>query len=742
VHRFITVTGIQTLAISTCLSLWAPHVAAQRTVQRAAKNLDLPLHWVANRGQWPDHIACRTLGGSRTAELWRNRLRVRVGKSGSADDWLDVMFPSQFAALSGEGTGPMVSFFMGSDRKRWRSGVPTWSVARAADVLPGIDIVLRRGDGGIRYDVEFEPHADLEAMTFQVRAADSLTTDAEGQLVMSGVFGRVVQSKPVAWQLLPDGARESVACGFEIVGDQSYRFRVDGWCKNLPLVIDPTIAVGPDYATWFPSTRDLEVSSTGDMYLCGSVYEPPFPGGLAFKNLGNDLSDGALFVARISPSNSTPVGLALFGGNGGDNTFSIDLDQDEQELLVAISTNSTNFPVTNGATWLDGNQHAGLMAIDAASLTKLRFSTIFPDGRGVATVRTVSATAAVVMTDDDGVADYPGLSQWGQGGGSSDVVVWWVDLTPGVPTTGLPLRGWRIGGSDGDSASKVTVGADGSIYTLLMTGASSNTPAAGLLWTTTGAFRTAPTFASSGGRGKKKTQSTHDWDGFLMRFDKDMKTVEYATRIGGTGFDGGSGIDLEGCAVRGNRVALYGRTESSDFVPTLGGALSGARDGFVLQLDFTGFVPVTGWPTLHGGAYFGGSGEDDVNRAEFDADGRIHLAGRTRGNTGGSGKGRKKDPPNPFPVRDNGTGLFKDTPAAADGFYAVFNTSGALLYSSPIGTDGGNQSVRDFVIGPNGGLHFLVYTTDSSTALPTTSTAVFPTPPAYADWIAVFPPRM
>ena len=81
-HRSITVTGIQCLAISTCLSL-APYAEAQGSVEQTAHRLDLPLDWVANHGQWPAHVACRTMGGSHTAELWRDRLRVRVGNSGS-----------------------------------------------------------------------------------------------------------------------------------------------------------------------------------------------------------------------------------------------------------------------------------------------------------------------------------------------------------------------------------------------------------------------------------------------------------------------------------------------------------------------------------------------------------------------------------------------------------------------------------------------------------------------------------
>lgn len=697
----------------------------------APQNPQLPLRWAENQGQWPTEIVCATVGGGHGAALMRHHLVIPVGQN--AEQFVDVGLPAPVRGLVGQGPATPVSFFASADRDRWCSAVPAWA-AIEADLLPGIRIAIREGDRGVRYDLHIEPGADLEAAVFEVRNAEGLSLDPDGRLVMVGAFGEVAQTAPVAWQESTRGRRTPICCSFEILGDKSYRFSADDWDGASTLVIDPTV-VAPDYATWAPEVYDLEVAGNGDL-LASGVVRSPFPAAWPTHDLGTAASQITQFVTRFDRSSNVPVGIALFGGSGYDYAFSIDLDAGEQHVLVGFTTDSVDFPVTDATiALLDGTQRVGILSIDAAALATLEFSTVLPDGDGPAMVRATSPGIAVIAANA-GVPPRFGLPQWGPGGGR-DAVFWRFDLQ-----ARMPLGGIRVGGTSDDNTSRVDVGADGSIYALTSTRSWASDPPSAWLPTTPGAFRAAPTFAS-GGRGKKGSTSDSDIDAVLFRFDAALTTVEYATRLGGTGIDVGSGYDGQGCRVEGHRVAVFGNTASRDFEPALAGSLHGNRDGWVAELDFAGFAP-GGAPAFVHGRYLGGDGDlDSIDRVHFDGLGRLHLAGRATSGAGGggNGNGRNKTPTVPFPILDNGTGLFATHATLDDGFYAVIDPVGSLLYSSPIG-NGSGQRVWDFHFGPAGELCFLVYDGGAAT-LPTTTSAPYPTPPiARSLWIAVYPARL
>ncbi|MDX1393725.1 MAG: hypothetical protein R3195_05020 [Gemmatimonadota bacterium] len=80
-------------------------------------------------------------------------------------------------------------------------------------------------------------------------------------------------------------------------------------------------------------------------------------------------------------------------------------------------------------------------------------------------------------------------------------------------------------------------------------------------------------------------QSTYagDGDGFLMVLAPDFRTIEYATYLGGSGFEliRGAALTSDG------RIFLVGRTASDDFpvVSALQPRRGGSDDGFVIRLD-------------------------------------------------------------------------------------------------------------------------------------------------------------
>ena len=108
-------------------------------------------------------------------------------------------------------------------------------------------------------------------------------------------------------------------------------------------------------------------------------------------------------------------------------------------------------------------------------------------------------------------------------------------------------------------------------------------------------------------------------DAFVTKLDASGAALGYSTYLGGSGFDGGHGIALDGAG----SAYLTGGTASADF-PTTPGAFdttyNGGGDAFVTKLDASGAA--LGYST-----YLGGSGFDSGNGIALDGAGSAYLTG-------------------------------------------------------------------------------------------------------------------
>jgi len=171
-------------------------------------------------------------------------------------------------------------------------------------------------------------------------------------------------------------------------------------------------------------------------------------------------------------------------------------------------------------------------------------------------------------------------------------------LTPNPQSSAL-LYGTFLGGSHNDWGSGIAVGPDGAIY---VTGGTrfSDFP------TVLGSFDT--TFNGFG-------------DAFVVKLDPSGRELIYATFLGGTGADWGTGIAVD----ESGAVYVTGGTDSSDF-PTTPGAFdttfNGSSDAFVVKLDPSGRA-------LLYATYLGGSGTDGGSEIVVDGSGAAYVTGVT-----------------------------------------------------------------------------------------------------------------
>src|SRR3954454_920634 len=132
----------------------------------------------------------------------------------------------------------VVNSYVGNDRRRWRTGLPTYGAVRYAGVYPGVDLRYHGAQGQLEYDFLVRPGTDPGRIGMSLSGGTPRLT-GEGDLVIPTKSGRLHQRRPVAYQLIGD-RRVPVDAAFELRG-RHVGFRLGGYDKRNPLVIDPQL---------------------------------------------------------------------------------------------------------------------------------------------------------------------------------------------------------------------------------------------------------------------------------------------------------------------------------------------------------------------------------------------------------------------------------------------------------------------------------------------------------------------
>jgi len=495
----------------------------------------------------------------------------------------------------------------------------------------------------------------------------------------------VRQEIPSGYVLLPFPEGASKGEGLRQVG-----FQVGAYDVAKALVIDPVLS----YSTYLGGSsldmgRDIAVDAVGNAYVVGSTGSPDFPTvnpvQPAFRGPteSSDVSGPPfdIFVAKINATGTALVYATYLGGSQGEEGSGIAVDA-EGNAYVTGGTFSPDFPTANPlqrtqggssrnfggdafvvklnatgtalvyATFLGGNAgenpggYGGGIAVDATGnayvtgwTTSTNFPTVNPLQRacgdesqlGDAFVAKVDPTGSALVyatclggsssesgrdiaVDGDGNAyvmgetgspDFPTVKPLQpKHGGNSDIFV--TKLNPAG--SALVYATYLGGGSDDYATGGIAVDAEGNAY---VTGE-----------TTSWDFPAVnPVQLEYGGGGV---------DVFVAKVNPTGSALVYATYLGGSGGDGGSGIavDADGSAY------VTGSTDSPDFPtanpiqPTSGGGTAMGIHGEYIPGDAF-VVKVNPKGKLLFSTYLGGSGHDGGASIAVDADGNAYVLGST-----------------------------------------------------------------------------------------------------------------
>jgi Beta-propeller repeat/Cep192 domain 4/Abnormal spindle-like microcephaly-assoc'd, ASPM-SPD-2-Hydin len=341
--------------------------SAQQVIQQVgslqAKYGPLPLTFEANQGQADPQVKFVSRGPGYTVLLTTGGLVLSLRPVETQIDLQssDLKGPSKLPPpaatlqlkLVGSARNPTVvgedpqpgkvNYFIGNDPAKWRTNIPTFGRVRCKNIYPGIDLVYYGNHRQLEYDFEILPGADPSKIQFEVRGAQKIEVDGDGNLVLDTATSQLRFKSPVVYQN-SNGQRTPVGGQYILRDSTHIAFQLSEYDGSKPLVIDPVLI----YSTYLGGTgndnpKGIAVDSNGNVYLAGYTDSADFP----LATLGS-LPAGSphVFVAKLDATGSNLVYADYLGGNSQDYGYAIVLDG-ANDVYVTGSTASSDFPMVN-----------------------------------------------------------------------------------------------------------------------------------------------------------------------------------------------------------------------------------------------------------------------------------------------------------------------------------------------------------------------------------------------------------
>jgi hypothetical protein len=581
---------------------------AAALAQARSAMAQLPLRFEANLGQMNSEVRYAARSGGVTLVLTSQGPSFRLPGARRVDvSLLKSNRAPEIEAL--DRSAARIDSYVGG-RDRWRTHIPSYARVRYRSVYPGVDVEYYGNQGQLEYDFVVAPGADPRGIRMQFTGEARLRLTPEGDLVLESGGQRLVQKRPVVYQVDPrTSARVEVAGGYRLLGHNQVGLRLGRYDRRRTLVVDPVLS----YLTYWggPGADQInaaKMDSKGRLYITGQTDTGliPYVDG-AYNNGNAGLVDIFLSVIDTTGGGYNLVYSTYLGGTANDIPQAIDVDPKGVAYLTGYTT-SVDFPSV-GATQtspsasflngfvakLDPSQYGGDGLIFSSYLNGT-------DGDTVVNGIAAGKDGRIYLIGTTKASDFPVTANGYQAvrWGSQDAFV--AKMDPG--TGGIDYATY-LGGEDLDDGRNILVDNNGLTYFAVST-LSTQFPMAG--------------FSING-----NASGGADVVVGVMDLNKQGNdSLKYATYFGGSGNEEVRSMSFDG---KGG-VFITGYTLSDDF-PLTPDAIQrvnyGGGDVFVAEID-----PSQSFQRgLLYSTYLGGKAGDVAYGVTTDAAGAIYVTGYT-----------------------------------------------------------------------------------------------------------------
>lgn len=578
------------------------------TAQAKAALAGLPLHFEENRGQWKSGVRYAARGNGYTVALTGRGATLAVG--GGRHIEMTLEHANRNARVEPDGRLKLRTDYYLGDRSHWHARIASYSRVRYGQIYPGIDLVYYGTQSQLEYDFVLSPGADPRAVRMKFDAASRLSLNPEGDLVINGGEGTVIEKRPVIYQQDPaSSARAEVEGGYVLLGRNTVGLRLERYDPKRALVVDPVLA----YSTYMggagaDTINAIQTDNQGNLYVAGSTGTSDL---VASNEAYNSANAGELdvFLAVVNNAPGEAYGvtyLTYIGGAGNDIPLALAVDS-AQNMYVVGTTTSPGFPMTANAfdtvgasTYTDG--FVLVLNPEISGSTGLIFSSFLGGTTG-------TESANGVAYDSSGNMYVVGSTQstdWPVTANAYAGVIWGLQdayIAQINPNNGTLMYASYMGGELVDDGRGIALDRNGLVY-FACSSDSTMFPAAG--------YQYQPNLAGA-------------FDvvvGVMDLTQVGVNSLLYTTYLGGAQNDMVRGLTLDSS---GN-IVVTGYTLSSDFPVTADAAqptYAGNGDIFVSVLNYTNskFVLYS--------TYLGGADGEVAYGVTTDPSGYIYVTGYT-----------------------------------------------------------------------------------------------------------------
>jgi uncharacterized protein (TIGR03437 family) len=260
-----------------------------------------------------------------------------------------------------------VNYLLGSDV---RASYDLYGRVRWRSVYPGMDLVFRGNQEHLEYDFEIGAGRDPAKIRLEFEGVDEMRIDQHGELVLSAGVVRILQPKPVAYQVVA-GQKQPVDVAYRIDASNHIRFRTGAYDRARPLVIDPQIVFEKSFGgSGFSAITGMVRDAKGGLYVAGSTSSTDFA---TVNPIQVHLGGGPLLVTADAGQTFS------FPSLQGATSVSAIAAAPSAPLVVYAATPVGIFKSADGGTTWAPTAGVGLpataLSVDASSATTLYAAT-------------------------------------------------------------------------------------------------------------------------------------------------------------------------------------------------------------------------------------------------------------------------------------------------------------------------------------------------------------------------------
>ncbi|MEN6395331.1 MAG: SBBP repeat-containing protein, partial [Methanoregula sp.] len=259
-----------------------PAAAADNTTTVSAQLMDVQVPFIENHGQQPDTVKFYADTFYGTAYITDIDLTHAVAATKDNETY-GVALKEQFVAADGSaislnplGSDPAetrISYFIGNDSSKWKTGLGTYNLISLGELYPGITVSAKAHGNNVEKLFTVTPGGSPEDIRVKVRGADSIRIADDGSLSIATGDGELSMAAPKAYQ---DG--ENVIVAYRVLETGTYGFEIEDYNRSRTLVIDPSLV----YSTYLGGSADdsgysIAVDTSGNAYVLGYTSSTDFP---------------------------------------------------------------------------------------------------------------------------------------------------------------------------------------------------------------------------------------------------------------------------------------------------------------------------------------------------------------------------------------------------------------------------------------------------------------------------------